>query len=80
MFLTQAWLEELYVVPEHRDRGAGTALLHAVKGMCRSLGCAAIDLEIEEAQDRVRSLYQREGFEAHTRTRWVRKLGRDSAP
>jgi GNAT superfamily N-acetyltransferase len=75
-----AWLEELYVVPERRDGGTGTALVHAVKGVCRAHGCAAIDLEIEESQARAVSLYEREGFERHTRTRWVRKIGRDSIP
>lgn len=75
-----AWLEELYVVPERRNGGAGTALLHAVKGVCRAHGCAAIDLEIVESQARAASLYEREGFERHRRARWVRRIGRDSAP
>lgn len=75
-----AWLEELYVVPERREGGAGTALLHAVKGLCRSHGCAAIDLEVEESHARACALYEREGFERRSRSRWVRKIGRDSAP
>lgn len=75
-----AWLEELYVVPERRQMGAGTALLHAAKGLCRSLGCAAVDLEVDETHARACSLYEREGFERRSRTRWVRRLGRDSAP
>lgn len=69
-----AWLEELYVVPERREGGVGTALLHAAFGIARLEGCAAIDLEVEAAQDRVTGLYRREGFEAHSRTRWVKSL------
>jgi GNAT superfamily N-acetyltransferase len=69
-----AWLEELYVVPERREHGVGTALLHAAFGIARLEGCVAIDLEVEAAHERVTSLYRREGFEAHTRTRWVKSL------
>jgi len=75
-----AWVEELYIVPERREGGAGTALLHAVKGVCRSIGCVAIDLELEESHAKACAFYEREGFEPRARSRWVRKLGRDSAP
>lgn len=69
-----AWLEELYVVPERRCDGVGTALLHAAFGVARLEGCKAIDLEVEASRDRVTSLYRREGFTAHSRTRWVKSL------
>ena len=69
-----AWLEELYVVPERRESGVGTALLHAAIGVARTEGCAALDLEVEASHARVTSLYRREGFEQHTRTRWVKRL------
>jgi GNAT superfamily N-acetyltransferase len=69
-----AWLEELYVVPERRQDGVGTALLHAAFGIARLEGCVAIDLEVEASRDRVTSLYKREGFTPHSRTRWVKPL------
>lgn len=69
-----AWLEELYVVPERRGEGVGTALLHAAFGIARIEGCVAIDLEVEASRDRVTSLYKREGFRSHSRTRWVKRL------
>jgi GNAT superfamily N-acetyltransferase len=61
-----AWLDELYVIPEHRGRGVGRELLDRVMGEARVLGCKAIDLEVEEAHRRVEHLYQREGYR-----RWV---------
>jgi GNAT superfamily N-acetyltransferase len=69
-----AWLEELYVVPERREGGIGTALLHAAVGVCRVEQCAAIDLEIESTHERATSLYEREGFTRHQRTRWAKRL------
>lgn len=69
-----AWLDELYVTPAHRDRGIGRRLLHAAVDLAREQGCAAIDLEVETDHTRAARLYAREGFRAHTRARWVRKL------
>lgn len=69
-----AWLEELYVVPDRRCGGVGTALLHAAIGVAETEGCVALDLEVEVSRARVTSLYQREGFEQHARTRWVKRL------
>lgn len=70
-----AWLEELYVRPEERSHGVGSALLAAAIDFARADGCAALDLEVEEAHVRAARLYERTGFERHTRTRWVRRLG-----
>lgn len=68
------WLEELYVVPEHRQGGVGTRLLEAVIAAADAAGCAALDLEIDSAHERVRSLYERHGFTALPRSRVVKKL------
>ncbi len=69
------WLEELYVVPEHREGGVGTQLLEAAIAAATAAGCAALDLEIDSAHERVRSLYQRHGFLDLPRSRVVKKLG-----
>lgn len=37
-------------------------------------GCVAMDLEVEASHARVVQFYLREGFEAHTRSRFVRAL------
>lgn len=68
------WLEELHVVPELRERGIGARLLRAAVELARSEGCAAIDLEVEADRARAEHLYEREGFERHSRARFVRRL------
>lgn len=69
-----AWLEELFVLPEFRQEGLGSKLLHQVSVEIRNMGCAAIDLEVESDHKRVESLYLRNGFRALSRARWVKQL------
>jgi GNAT superfamily N-acetyltransferase len=68
------WLEELYISPEHREQGAGSALLSGVMERARELGLVAIDLEVDVEHQRAESLYARFGFRNLPRSRWVRKL------
>jgi GNAT superfamily N-acetyltransferase len=68
------WLEELYVLPEYRSRGVGTALLTAILERARATDVVAMDLEIDQSHRRVESLYRRFGFRPLERSRWVRKL------
>jgi ribosomal protein S18 acetylase RimI-like enzyme len=69
-----AWLEELYVMPDCRHRGIGTALVTAVLERVQKAGIVAVDLEIDAGHNRVISLYQRLGFRRLERSRWVRKF------
>jgi GNAT superfamily N-acetyltransferase len=69
-----AWLEELYVRPQARGAGIGTTMLRAVIAAAEQEGCAAVDLEVEASHARAARLYAREGFTAHRRARWVRRL------
>lgn len=68
------WLDELYVRPEHRGQGLGERMMHAVLEKARQDGCIAIDLEVEASHGRAAHLYERFGFRAHTRTRYVLTL------
>jgi GNAT superfamily N-acetyltransferase len=68
------WLEELYVSPSYRGRGIGRALLLTAIEHAHTAGCTAMDLEVEVSHARAANLYLREGFLAHTRRRFVRKL------
>src|SRR5262249_42126725 len=70
-----AWLEELYVLPAERSRGIGSALLTAAVDFARADGCAAVALEVEADHVRAANLYARNGFERHSRARWVRRMG-----
>jgi len=69
-----AWLEEIYVDPEHRLQGVGTELLHAVVERARRLGCAAMDLEVDADHARAEGLFERAGYRRLPRARWVRLL------
>ena len=68
------WLEELYVIPDQRCRGIGTALVTAVLERGRETGVAAVDLEVDASHSRAESLYRRVGFRPLDRSRWVREL------
>jgi GNAT superfamily N-acetyltransferase len=67
---TIGWLEELYVRPEHRGRGAGAALLLEVIARAQALGWRAIELEVVSGHERAVPLYVRHGFLPLTRTRF----------
>ena len=69
-----AWLEELYVTPDCRHRGIGTALVTAVLERVQKAGIVAVDLEIDAGHNRVISFYQRLGFRRLERSRWVREF------
>jgi GNAT superfamily N-acetyltransferase len=69
-----AWLDELYVEPELRSHGVGRALLSAAIAHARSVGAAAVDLEVVEGHERAARLYEREGFQRRFRTRWALAL------
>lgn len=57
-----AYLEELYVVPERRGRGLGRALLEAAMQHARERGAARIDLNTSETDVAARALYESAGF------------------
>ncbi len=69
-----AWLDELYVVPERRGQGLGTALLVAARKVATDAGCAAIELEVDATHRRAENLYHRAGFEPLRRARWSLSL------
>jgi ribosomal protein S18 acetylase RimI-like enzyme len=68
------WLEEIYVSPEHRNKGVGRALLRELLEQARGLGIAAIDLEVDSEHQAAESLYAGFGFCRLSRSRWVKTL------
>lgn len=64
------YLEELYVVPELRDRKIGTALLRAALDVARERGCQSAELEVEGSHARAANLYARAGFRPLERVHW----------
>ena len=67
---TVGWIEELYVVPASRGKGAGSMLLREATSRAKSLGWRGIELEIVAGHERVASLYLRHGFDNLSRTRF----------
>jgi ribosomal protein S18 acetylase RimI-like enzyme len=62
---SNAYIEELYVVPERRGRGLGRALLEAAMEVARERGAEHIDLTTSEADTAALALYESAGFTNH---------------
>ena len=58
----EAYLAELYVVPELRDRGIGRRLMEAVFAHARERGADTIDLNTSVDDEQAVALYEKLGF------------------
>jgi ribosomal protein S18 acetylase RimI-like enzyme len=58
----EAYLQELYVVPDLRGQGIGGALMEAVLAACRAHDAAWIELNTAESDEAARGLYEKLGF------------------
>ncbi|WP_254545103.1 GNAT family N-acetyltransferase [Halomarina pelagica] len=58
-------VENLYVVPERRGEGVGTALLGAAEDALRADGAAIVALDVMAANDEARRFYRRLGYRPH---------------
>ncbi|MGE5527056.1 MAG: N-acetyltransferase family protein [Methanosarcina sp.] len=58
----EAYLQELYVVPERRGEGIGQALLEAAIATSRAAGAAWLELSTAESDRAARALYAKLGF------------------
>ena len=65
-----AWLEDLFVEPGARGRGAGRALTEASIERARLRGCGRIQLDANEANEPALALYRSLGFESGSPARW----------
>lgn len=71
---TDAFIDELYVVPEFRRRGFGMQAVQHLEAEAKSLGVNALHLEVDNGNDSAFELYRRTGFEHHHRflmTKWL---------
>jgi GNAT superfamily N-acetyltransferase len=66
------WLAGLFVVPEHRRKGAGAVLVRAIEDQARRRGSSRLHLYTTDAD----AFYARLGWLVHDRTNWK---GRDAA-
>lgn len=68
------WLEELFVLPEHRGLGIGQRLIAAVTALAEARGCVSVDLEVDINHPDAARLYDRLGFRSLRRDHRVLRL------
>jgi GNAT superfamily N-acetyltransferase len=74
-------LDELYVAPNHRNRGLGSALLGAAEAWARSIGSPLLEIDIDGGDTDARRFYERHGYscvppgEPQPSLRYYRDLG-----
>jgi len=69
-----AFIDELYLEPEHRGQGIGTRTLAFVEAECRARGIQALHLEVERTNQAAQALYRKWAFDDHDRllmTKWI---------
>jgi len=69
-----AFVDELFVLPEFRGQGIGTQALQFAEVVCKETGVRALHLEVEFKKNRTHLLYERAGFRDHERhlmTKWL---------
>ncbi|WP_372984922.1 N-acetyltransferase family protein [Microbacterium sp.] len=57
-----ALLDEMYFEPVHRGGGVGGAVLRHMVEICRELGVAAIEINVDESDAAAMRFYERHGF------------------
>ena len=68
-----AWIEDIYIQPQYRNRGFGTSFLRFVYDRYRDR-VARIRLEAEPENEHAMAVYQKAGFEILGYTQLVREL------
>ena len=68
-----AWIEDIYIQPEHRGKGFGTSFLAFVKVRYQDR-VARIRLEAEPENERAMAVYRKAGFEILGYTQLVKEL------
>jgi ribosomal protein S18 acetylase RimI-like enzyme len=61
----EAYIAELYVVPDRRGQGLGSVLLQALLDDARARGATYVDLNTGEDDASARAIYEKFGFDCH---------------
>jgi ribosomal protein S18 acetylase RimI-like enzyme len=67
------WIEDIYIRPEFRDQGIGTAFLRFVEEQYRQTA-ARLRLEAEPENERAMAVYRKAGFEILGYTQLVKEM------
>lgn len=70
-----AFVDELFVVPAHRNTGWGSQLLRVAEAAALGLGVRAIHLEVSRGNSRAGRLYRSFGYEDHNRNLLTKFVG-----
>jgi ribosomal protein S18 acetylase RimI-like enzyme len=62
-----AFVDEVYLEPDCRNRGVGSRALALAEKACRAAGVRALHLEVERPNTRAQELYRHLGFRDHDR-------------
>lgn len=62
-----AFVDEMFVIEEHRGRGIGRQVLEDVSARAGMLGAKALHLEVDRNNERARHLYRSLGFDSRER-------------
>ncbi len=71
-----AFVDELYLRPQHRGQGIGTQTLAFAEDACRVLGVQALHLEVDFDNPKAQRLYHKVGYQRHDRFLMTKNLVR----
>jgi ribosomal protein S18 acetylase RimI-like enzyme len=69
-----AFVDDIYVVPQYRGQWLGQSALALVDAACREAGVRALHLEVERHKVGAQALYRRFGFVDHDRYLMTKRL------
>ena len=69
-----AFIDDLFLRPDARGRGLGTAALEAALAACRELDVRAVHLEVDPQNTEAHALYKKMGLSSTRRQLWSRRL------
>lgn len=73
----RGFVEDFYILPQHRRRGLGHAALEEVKRACRRRGVRALVVEVRPRNEAAISAYRSVGFEDSGRFQLTLSLAED---
>lgn len=69
-----AYVDELFILPEYRGQGLGTQALKFVEEVAYSLDIETLHLEVSRNNIKAQELYRKFGYQDHSRylmTKWL---------